>query len=78
MTLEWGNRAYIRPGFEFDDNFNKTISESFGAAIEELNFAEPSPQEAANKINNWVKEVTHDNIQNLITPCESFFFLIKN
>ncbi|KAK6640780.1 hypothetical protein RUM44_012477 [Polyplax serrata] len=68
VTLEWGNRLYIRPGFEVTENFNKTITEVFGSSFEELNFVEPSPQEAAEKINSWVKEVTHNNIKDLVTP----------
>lgn len=73
MTLEWGNRAYVRPGFELNDDFNKTIQENFQAIISELNFVEPSSDEAATTINAWVNEVTHGNIQNLIPPGRSYF-----
>ncbi|KAK6640778.1 hypothetical protein RUM44_012475 [Polyplax serrata] len=66
VTFEWGNRAYVVPRFELNENFLKCIDENFNATIEELDIGTISGVEAAAKINDWVKEATHDNIKDLV------------
>lgn len=66
--MEWGNRIYVIPQYHIGENFNKIITENFGTEIEKISFTDPSPQEAADKMNNWIKEVTHDNIKDFISP----------
>ena len=66
--MEWGNRIYALPQYHIGENFNKIITENFGTEIEKISFTDPSPQEAADKMNNWIKEVTHDNIKDFISP----------
>lgn len=76
LTIKWGNRAYVVPGFELEQNYLTTVQENFNATIVELDFRTSTPMEAATKINDWVKEATHDNIKDLVDACEYYNFFI--
>ncbi|EEB11340.1 serine proteinase inhibitor, putative [Pediculus humanus corporis] len=66
LTIEWGNRGYVAPGFQLNSNFLNTVQENFNMTVEELDLTTSTTGDAATKINNWVKQVTHDNIKNFI------------
>lgn len=78
VTLEWGNRCYLKPELSLDGDFRKVIQESFDMAVEEIDFGVPSPQASAEKMNEWVKEVTHNQIKDLVDPSEWSIFLRLN
>ncbi|KAL0276185.1 UNVERIFIED_CONTAM: hypothetical protein PYX00_003803 [Menopon gallinae] len=68
VTLEWGSRIYIRNDFELLDDFKKISTENFHSVTEQMSFSTPSKEEVARKINNWVGEVTHGRINEVVEP----------
>ena len=65
-TLATANRLYVQNGFEVKSEFKDTVSKSFHAESEQLDFGRAD--ESAAKINKWVEETTHDKIKDLIAP----------
>jgi len=64
-TLNIANRLFGAGGFEFRAAFLRTVSNSFEAPLQEMNFR-ANPSAAAAKINGWVEQQTADRIKNLI------------
>ena len=57
------NRLY----FNEDENLRTCMKDIFNEDIEMLNFAS-QPDEARTKINQWVENITHSRIKDLVTP----------
>ena len=57
------NRLY----FNEDENVRPCMKDIFNEDIEMMNFAF-QPQEARNRINQWVEETTRNKIKDLVTP----------
>lgn len=66
-NLNIANKLFIQDGFEIEQNFRHTISQYYGASLEQLDFAN-NPQQASNTINKWVAQETQDKIQNIVSP----------
>jgi serine protease inhibitor len=65
-TLEFSNGAFLAQGFQIDSAFREVVTEEFLATVQNAQFADPPA--AAEKINSWVANHTHDKIQDLVSP----------
>jgi serpin B len=65
ITLNIANRLFAQKGYSFRDAFLSLIKQYFGGAFEPLDFTE-NPAAAAQHINKWVADQTHDKIRDLI------------
>lgn len=64
-VLSIANRIYVMEGFEVKDDYKELLEKDFYSGIKSIDFAKN--QEAAQTINNWVENKTHDRIQDLIS-----------
>lgn len=64
VTLETANRIYAQVNYDILPEFHNKTQKHFGASTELVNFANSG--EAAQKINTWVKDTTHEKITDLI------------
>jgi serpin B len=66
VTLEFANAAFLKKGFPVKTQFGNILEQDFQATIHPTDFNNgPS---AANEINSWVGNKTHDKIKNLVSP----------
>jgi serpin B len=65
ITLNIANRLFAQKGYSFREAFLSLIKQNFGGAFEPLDFTE-NPAAAAQHINEWVANQTHDKIRDLI------------
>lgn len=66
VTLEFANAAFLKEGYPVETQFGNILEQDFQATIQPTDFNNgPS---AANEINSWVANKTHDKIQNLVSP----------
>ncbi|GFG31824.1 hypothetical protein Cfor_12499, partial [Coptotermes formosanus] len=65
-TLEFSNGAFLEEGFQIIPAFRDVVTEEFLATIANVQFGDPSA--AADEINSWVANNTHDKIQDLVSP----------
>jgi serpin B len=64
VTLTVANRLFGQQGFEFRPSFLSLVKDSYGAPLEQLDFAKPAA--ASQTINTWVERQTRDRIRNLV------------
>ncbi|KAF2879679.1 hypothetical protein ILUMI_26485 [Ignelater luminosus] len=64
--LSSANKVYVKEGFEICNNFKSTAVDVFKAEIQNIDFEKNV--EAANEINKWVEDKTHEKIKDLISP----------
>jgi serine protease inhibitor len=76
VTLEFANAAFLQEGYTVETQFENILEQDFQATIHPTAFNNgPS---AANEINSWVANKTHDKIQNLVSPGKEISqFLVK-
>lgn len=76
LTLEFANAAFLKDGYPVKTQFENILEQDFQATIHPTDFNDgPS---AANEINSWVANKTHDKIQNLVSPGKEISqFLVK-
>ena len=67
FQLAIANRLWGQKGFGFLPEFLKVSKESYGAGLEELDFAGATEQ-ARETINAWVAKETQDRIKDLLAP----------
>jgi serpin B len=67
FTLSIANGLWVQEGFGLLEEYRRTVSEYFGAAIENLDF-QGDPEGARGTINDWVAEKTMEKILDLIPP----------
>ena len=65
ITLNIANRLFAQKGYQFREAFISLVKQNFGGAFEPLDFTE-NPGAAAQHINTWVANQTHDKIRDLI------------
>ena len=65
ITLNIANRLFAQKGYDFRQAFLSLVKQNYGAAFELLDFTE-NPAAAAQHINKWVADQTHDKIRDLI------------
>src|SRR6516162_8583980 len=65
ITLNIANRLFAQKGYSFREAFLSLIKQNFGGAFEPLDFV-ADPAAAAQHINKWVADQTHDKIRDLI------------
>jgi serine protease inhibitor len=65
IQIEIANALWPQSGFRIEPDFIRLSHDFFDAAPESLNFAE-DPEEAASRINSWVKEKTHGKIPEIV------------
>jgi serine protease inhibitor len=76
VTLEFANAAFLKEGFEINAQFENILEQDFQSTIKPTDFN--NPPAAADEINSWVANKTHDKIQNLVSPGkETSHFLVK-
>ena len=66
FRLQLANALFPQAGYAIREDYLATLSEHFGAQIQELDYA--SPQLAADEINAWVKDKTQGMIDQLVVP----------
>lgn len=64
-TLSIANKIYLDEQFEFKPTFWEVAHKYFNSEIENVKFAETV--KAAETINHWVEDKTHDKIKNLVS-----------
>lgn len=64
-TLTTANKIYLKHGFEIIDDFKSTAVDVFKADIQNINF-KPTDK-AADEINRWIEEQTHNKIKDVIS-----------
>lgn len=76
VTLEFANAAFLKEGFSVKTRFENILEQDFQATIHPTDFI--NGLSAANEINSWVANTTHDKIQNLVSPGKEISqFLVK-
>ena len=65
ITLNIANRLFAQKGYDFRQAFLSLVKQNYGVAFELLDFTE-NPAAAAQHINKWVADQTHDKIRDLI------------
>jgi serpin B len=65
ITLNIANRLFAQKGYDFRQAFLSLVKQNYSAAFEPLDFTE-NPAVAAQHINKWVADQTHDKIRDLI------------
>jgi len=65
VLLEIANSIWYRQGFDVEQVFLDINTEYYNAEVAGLNFNDPS---AAETMNGWVADKTHDKITQIITP----------
>ena len=69
ITLNIANRLFAQKGYHFREAFLSLVKQNFGGAFEPVDFV-IDPAAAAQHINKWVADQTHDKIRDLI-PAEA-------
>ena len=65
VTLEFANAAFLKEGYPVKTQFKSILEQDFQANIQPTDFN--NPPVAADEINSWVTNKTHDKIQNLVS-----------
>jgi serpin B len=65
VTLNIANRLFAQKGYDFRQAFLSLVKQNYGAAFEPLDFV-ANAAAAAQHINKWVADQTHDRIRDLI------------
>jgi Serine protease inhibitor len=65
-TLEFTNGAFLGEEFQIKQAFRETATDEFLATVDNVVFRESVS--AAEEINSWVANHTHDKIQELVSP----------
>jgi len=65
VRIEIANALWPQSGFTIDPGFVRLSRDFFDASVQGLNFA-GNPQQAADRINAWVREKTHGKIAQII------------
>lgn len=66
LVLEFGNKIYLKSGFELVPEYKQTLIRDFLSDIETTDFLKP--EEAAKQINSWVSYVTHNRVPSILDP----------
>ena len=67
VALQQANSLWTQQGLRLVPAFMKSLSESFGAGLWQVNFAHDAPG-ATREINTWASQETHGRIPHLFTP----------
>jgi len=65
INLNIANRLFAQKSYDFRQAFLLLVKQNYGAAFEPIDFSE-NPAAAAQHINKWVADQTHDKIRDLI------------
>ena len=65
ITLNIANRLFAQKSYDFRQPFLLLVKQNYGAAFEPIDFTE-NPAAAAQHINKWIADQTHDKIRDLI------------
>jgi serpin B len=76
VTLSIANSLWLRQGVKFNNNFLKTVQQSYQAKASTLNFNSP---EAPTTINNWVSSSTNGKIPKIVDqiPDSEVMYLVN-
>lgn len=77
-TFEIANKIYVRENFSVKPIYQEIAKNIYQASVENIDFSQQD--QAANTINKWVANQTHNKIQNLVNPTnlKSAFLVIIN
>jgi serpin B len=67
VALQQANSLWTQQGLRLVPAFMNTLSESFGAGLWQVNFAQDAPG-ATREINTWASQETHGRIPHLFAP----------
>jgi serine protease inhibitor len=67
VQIEIANSAWLDDGIPFLPDYLTRVRDAFGATVENLDLQAPG---AADHINGWAADATHDRITHVITPSE--------
>lgn len=65
VTMDIANRVFVKEGYKINPTFQQEAKEYFEAGVDNVDFSKSVA--AADKINQWVEQKTHDKIKNLIS-----------
>lgn len=63
ITLEVANSIWLNESYQFQEKFKENTMNYFNAKTEEIDITNP---ESVNRINDWVKKVTHGKIDEIV------------
>jgi serpin B len=66
VTLEFANAAFLKEEYPVKPQFENILKQDFQATIQPTDFNNQSV--AADQINSWVSNKTHEKIQNIVSP----------
>lgn len=69
-----GNGVFLDEGFNVNPAFKRIAMKDFNSEVNQIKFSRP--QQAAQKINNWIAAITNNKINQLLTPGKLFAFLM--
>ncbi|KAL0819137.1 hypothetical protein ABMA28_008396 [Loxostege sticticalis] len=61
-----GNGVFLDEGFNVNPAFKRIAMKDFNSEVNQIKFSRP--QQAAQKINNWIAAITNNKINQLLTP----------
>lgn len=65
-TLSVANQLFVQQGYKLNKNFQDVAVQKFFSGVDSVDFSKPA--EAAQTINHFVEEKTHEKIKNLFAP----------
>ncbi|XP_058791549.1 serine protease inhibitor 3/4-like isoform X4 [Phymastichus coffea] len=66
VTLEVANKMYLAEGLTLKPKYKQLTADNFRSEASQIKVEQPT--ESANLVNGWVKERTHDKIQEIVKP----------
>ena len=64
-TIKLANKLYTKDGIEINKDFLDLASRNFQSEVESVDYSRPN--EAAEKVNGWISQQTHDRIKSVVT-----------
>lgn len=64
--MKTGTKVLMDKSLSVRPRFNQILNEYYDSKVESTNFGDTT--EVAQVVNNWVANITNNNIQNLVSP----------
>jgi serine protease inhibitor len=64
-TIKLANKLYTKEGIDINKDFLDLVSQKFQSEVESVDYSRPN--EAAEKVNRWISQQTHDKIKSVVT-----------
>lgn len=66
QTIDIGSRIFMDSALRPEPRFSENLKKYYESGIETIDFL--NPYEAAQVINKWAQNITHDNVKELVNP----------